>query len=621
MISVTRFSFSSGNSHLSEHKVRRVILKHILFLLTLLLGVGNLYAQGGEYWSGQGLKPPTAKAWFSSAGEVCDTFLPESGPHPVMYYPIKNYTFINMELLGDEQNRAAYCYMENCYTYYSTYLGREDTLCGTVRYAQANRGFCPDQTNPDFAAKDCFPKFRLVAPTDDPTCSGAAEADPCNPMTGNVLLSETDIPGAHGTAYSRHYQSQGDGQAGSRLGVNWTHNFGARLQSIPTAALLQQLSVASSSLYDSPQSACVYGWRRIKDKAFGGRLSTSSASYENGTCVVGGGKVVLNFTPDQAYPWLENSILTKVLVRPNGGQYTFRKSTAGDWISLQGLTIELTEEGDTWVLIFDDGATERYGPNGYIQLATAADGRQTQYLYDSENQLTEVTHPNGQTTSFEYTDGRISRVVAPGGTADYAYDEIGNLVRVTYPDGSNKQYLYEDPNFPYQLTGVIDEKGVRIATWSYDTRGRVAMNERAEGTEHYTFAYTRYGWSTVNDGVGATRTYYSDVINGKNRFTRVTGDRCDTCGHGDDQQRSYDDQGRILSRTDWNGATTTYVRDDTGLELSRTEAAGTPQARTITTEWHADFRKPVRITEPERVTEYTYDTAGRLLNKTERALP
>ncbi|AOX99914.1 hypothetical protein BJP62_05240 [Jeongeupia sp. USM3] len=59
-----------------------------------------------------------------------------------------------------------------------------------------------------------------------------------------------------------------------------------------------------------------------------------------------------------------------------------------------------------------------------------------------------------------------------------------------------------------------------------------------------------------------------------------------------------------------------YVYDLTrNLETSRTEAVGTPQARTISTEWHASFRLPTKVTEPGRVTIYEYDASGNLLKK------
>ncbi len=55
---------------------------------------------------------------------------------------------------------------------------------------------------------------------------------------------------------------------------------------------------------------------------------------------------------------------------------------------------------------------------------------------------------------------------------------------------------------------------------------------------------------------------------------------------------SYNANGFLTSKTDWKGNATTYTHDDCGLELSRTEAVGTPEARTITTEWHRQFCLP-----------------------------
>jgi YD repeat-containing protein len=310
------------------------------------------------------------------------------------------------------------------------------------------------------------------------------------------------------------------------------------------------------------------------------------------------------------------------VIRPNGGRYYFHKETTGSWSNLHGKPVQLIENGQSWTLTLGDGTTETYGPNGKIQQVNALGGDQTLYAYNSDNQLIQVTHPNGQTTDFEYLDGRISRVTTPGGSVSYGYDAKGNLTQVIYPDNTSKQYRYEDPKYPNLLTGIIDEKGDLIATWSYDDLGRVTMNERAAGTERYSFTYSRWGdTTTVTDIAGASRTYRSDIVNGRVIYNEVTGDRCDHCGHDTDQKRSYDDKGRILNRTDWNGATTTYERDATGLELSRTEAADTTEARTTTTEWHPQFNKPTRITEPNRITEYTYDAAGRVLSKTERAIP
>jgi YD repeat-containing protein len=363
------------------------------------------------------------------------------------------------------------------------------------------------------------------------------------------------------------------------------------------------------------------GWQRIKDKAYNGQLRGYSASFKNGACEIGGAtpRATLPVVPDR---WTHNpTFSTRVLVRPNGERLLFRLAEPGRWVSMSDLPVTLTQQSDGWLFTQADGTQERYGLDGQIRQATTPDGRETRYTYNADNQLQAVTTPTGQRLTFEYANQRIRRVNAPGGSVAYAYDEHANLTQVTYPDGSTKHYRYEDTKHPHLLTGVINENGVRIATWAYNSRGRVVMNERAEGSAHYTFDYGRYGTNTLTDGAGAKRTYHYEVINGQLRYTEISGDRCDTCAHREDKKRSYNDKGHILSRTDWNGVTTRYERDPSGLELSRTEAQGTPQARTVTTEWDPKHRKPVRITEPNRVIEKRYDSAGRLLQQTERALP
>ncbi|RQO62760.1 hypothetical protein DBV14_03630 [Variovorax sp. KBW07] len=45
-------------------------------------------------------------------------------------------------------------------------------------------------------------------------------------------------------------------------------------------------------------------------------------------------------------------------------------------------------------------------------------------------------------------------------------------------------------------------------------------------------------------------------------------------------------------------------------------ASGTPEARTVTTQWHATFSLPALITEPGRTTAYTYDAFGNTLSRT-----
>jgi YD repeat-containing protein len=60
---------------------------------------------------------------------------------------------------------------------------------------------------------------------------------------------------------------------------------------------------------------------------------------------------------------------------------------------------------------------------------------------------------------------------------------------------------------------------------------------------------------------------------------------------------------------------TTFVHNALGEETSRTEASGTPLARTITTAWASTFHLPTKIVAPNRTTTFTYDANGNLLTK------
>ena len=81
-----------------------------------------------------------------------------------------------------------------------------------------------------------------------------------------------------------------------------------------------------------------------------------------------------------------------------------------------------------------------------------------------------------------------------------------------------------------------------------------------------------------------------------------------------------DNNGNVASRTDFNGRLTTYTYDLTrNLEIRRLEASGQAEARTISSEWHASYRLPLRIAEPLKRTLFTYDDSGNTLSRSEQA--
>ena len=201
-------------------------------------------------------------------------------------------------------------------------------------------------------------------------------------------------------------------------------------------------------------------------------------------------------------------------------------------------------------------------------------------------------------------------------TISYSYEgAMERLSGVTYPDSSSKTYLYENVLFPLSVTGLVDESGTRLSTWIYDTLGRATGTYEAGGAGNHTLVYNSDGSVIVTDALGAVRTFTFSRYGDRNLVTGISGSQCPTCTEG--KATTYDLLGWVSSRTDYNNNVTTYAYDNNrGLELSRTEASGTSQARTITTQWHTTYPLPTLITEPGRTTAFNYDTSGNLLSRT-----
>lgn len=259
---------------------------------------------------------------------------------------------------------------------------------------------------------------------------------------------------------------------------------------------------------------------------------------------------------------------------------------------------EYSENGSDFYVEEDGTPTEAILEKGLLLKVSDTYGRKVEFNYGSSGNIAIATDVSGKDHKFTYdsTWRRLDSIVFPTSTET----TVG--------------FHYEESDAPYILTGITDENGNRYATWSYDEEGRAISSEHANGVEKTTLTYNADGTTTATNPLGKQTTYHFTTIHGVRKVTLVEGHPTASC-EGANKSYSYDANGNIASKTDWNGVTTTYTYDmDRNLELTRTEAQGTPQERTITTEWHPQFRLPTKITEPGKITEYTYDAQGRQLS-------
>jgi len=294
-----------------------------------------------------------------------------------------------------------------------------------------------------------------------------------------------------------------------------------------------------------------------------------------------------------------------------------------------------------------DDSTETYSATG--KLLTIADraGRLQTLRYDlpvaaggdgDAETLDTVTDDMGRQLRFSYgANKRIAAVTDPaGGVITYGYDAQSNLVSVTYPDGRSKSYHYNEPantagaNLPHALTGITDENGDRYATYQYQADGKAISTGHARGAERYTLNYGTNS-TTVTDPLGTQRTHNFTTILGVVKSTGQSQPGGAGCAAASSAM-TYDANGNVASRTDFNGNTRCYAYDlGRNLETARVEglaagkacpadvanyvpAAGTPE-RKILTQWHSSYRLPVKVIETGRETTTSYDSRGNLASQ------
>lgn len=335
---------------------------------------------------------------------------------------------------------------------------------------------------------------------------------------------------------------------------------------------------------------------------------------------------------------LENSGDTARLFRGNGGTLVFLRKADGSWMSTRprsksSLVRNVDGNGSTIGWTYQRSkTTENYNAQG--RLASVAVGNAGTYVLSYEQitsgRLLSVADPNGRKLVFTYgTNGQLATLKDPaGGVFSYAYDALGRLTSVTYPDNRTRQYRYEHAKFKFALTSIINESGQLHVTFSYDdVTGRATGNWFGNDANNpigkVQLQFTASGSVATDPGAlpsvsKVTREYVA--VQGEVLPKKLRIEDYDSCGSSCtplEISYVYDNDGRVLSKTDLRGVTTTYTytTDGRGLLASTTAAAGTSIMRTVTTVWHPTLRLPTQVIEPTRTTNYTYDSAGRKLTE------
>ncbi len=306
---------------------------------------------------------------------------------------------------------------------------------------------------------------------------------------------------------------------------------------------------------------------------------------------------------------------TILALTDNDGAESYFKIAGELATPINGYERFLKKNNDTWTLYNNDNSSDTFNSAGRVSAHRSAN-----FSYDItySNDLIEVSDKSGfKIIITEDAQKQPLKITTPDTTFIYNYNDTSRLVSVIKTANgiqSKRTYLYGVETDPNLLTGITDERGIRYATWAYDDQGRAISSEHAGGAERTLVSYNADGSSTVTNALGKRTTYRFQTIQGIRRITAIEGEPSANCPNSN-STFTYDDRGLVKTRTDNKGNITTFDYNERGLEVSRTEAFGTPQARTVTTTWHPTLFLPATVTEPDRITTYSYDDQGRPLSQ------
>ncbi len=244
----------------------------------------------------------------------------------------------------------------------------------------------------------------------------------------------------------------------------------------------------------------------------------------------------------------------------------------------------------------------------------------------------------GNWVSFQYdfSTGRLNNIWdSLGRIVTYGHDGFGNLTSVSGP-GVNAVYTYGDPGNAHRMTGIDEGQGQY--TNVYDAKGRIIQQIHGTGVidiEYLEASTKTRATTTIKDASGTVlntqvRTVEfdsngqiakeTDTFGTVNIYTRDSNMRLT-------REEHWENTGTVDSPNLVLKTATNYTYDSKGNMLTKTEAQGTALEKTTTYTYHSTLNKvltetvkSVVNTAQNKVITNTYDTAGNLLTTTEAGL-
>jgi RHS repeat-associated protein len=396
------------------------------------------------------------------------------------------------------------------------------------------------------------------------SCDGLMCGNPINVGTGNKFQAEIDLQEVGLLGFTRYYNSDP---------LAYTHAFGQHWTNTYSRAVESSATDPNSALVLRPDG-------RVYKFVFAGGVWASAA----------------------------NPRATLARLTDSGGATTGWVFHAVDgresenFDSWGRLTSIVRSDGASVTLTYNNGATESNGNDFLLTRVQAQDGRRFYLAYDTSGRLSQLTDAAGQVIT-------------------YGYDSLNRLTSVTYPGAVSKTYLYNEAanmgggDIAAALTGIVDELGVRFATFKYQPDGRAVSTEHVGNVDKFSVSFGQGGSTvTLPSGLTQSRTFTSP-----NGVVRPGTTSTSLGGQARNYAYTYDAAGNPDVVTDPLLTTTDYDFDAASRPTQVIESANKASTkRTTQTDWHATFDVPIerRVLNAAGVLEakstWTYNPRGQV---------
>lgn len=205
-----------------------------------------------------------------------------------------------------------------------------------------------------------------------------------------------------------------------------------------------------------------------------------------------------------------------VLIGEGGSRHLYTKKSGGGFTTPGQARSMLAADGTGYKLTTADHATYDFNASGQLTGVKDRTGRGLTLTYTG-GKPTAITDAAGRAASLAYAGERLDKLtLADGRVIDYTY--IGEqLTGVTALDGRTETYGYDTAG---RMNKVTDARDKQVTFNVYDTQGRVTLQKDALGYETK-FTYSENGVFDQTDVIAPDGGVWTDIYYKNVLFTQI----------------------------------------------------------------------------------------------------